>query len=115
MINKGLWNVSLVLIVIGLLAFAAGIILQVIRREKEQAVRRVQARVVELVLDENTKGSAYGLRNSYYPVFEYYADGKLIKVRHKEGAWPSRYKVNDRVSLLYDPEEPESVLLPLGV
>lgn len=46
----------------------------------------------------------------YYPVFEFY-DQSNVKhlVEAQEGSWPSSYNKGDKVSLVYDPKNPENL------
>ena len=45
-------------------------------------------------------------RNKYYPVVEYYAEGKLYKKTLEEGAYPGRWETGEKIPILYDPSDP---------
>lgn len=105
--DKDLWLASCFLIGAGILLLTGGGCLRLIHNFKEPLKGQVKARVVELLLeDPGRKESASFFRNSYYPVFEFYVNGKLYRVRYPRGSYPSRFHVNQEISLNYDPSNP---------
>ena len=107
-VNRGLWNVSLFLFIAGLAALGAGAVCQFLEQIREPDTEWGTARVVDLVLKENgEKSSLYPYKNCYYPVLEYYAQGKLYKVLHTEGAYPSAYHLNQELRICYNRNDPE--------
>ena len=104
--NKGLWTASLFLLVIGLGCIVARLVLQMIFSERAQLKGHTTARVVDLQLREDPAAGNRQFRHCFYPVFEYYAGGRLYKQVYPVGSYPSRWKVNDEIRLDYDPEDP---------
>ena len=109
--DKGLWYVSLVLIVLGLALLAAGIALAALRREKQTLHGRADAAVTDLVVRESRSAGPEAFRCAVHPVLEFYAGGKLITLTYPRGWYPSRYKVGDRVRIAYDPDRPKRCVI----
>ncbi len=110
--NKGLWTASLVLLVVGLIFLAMGIGCHLYENFKEPLKCRCTARVVELLLEEPKPGEQFLFyKNCYYPVIEYYAEGKLYKLRYPHGSYPSRFKLNQEIKITYKKGQPEEFLL----
>lgn len=104
--DKNLWTASCFLIIFGIILFAGGIGCQFYLNYKETLKGRATARVVELLLQEPEKKGIWPYKNCYYPVFEYYAEGKLHKVTYPEGAYPSSFKINQEIKLKYNKSDP---------
>lgn len=49
---------------------------------------------------------------NWYPTFEYPVDGKMHVMTSKKGASQKTFKVNQRLTLLYNPEDPDEILVP---
>lgn len=49
-------------------------------------------------------------RQHSYPIFQYKAEGKTVRIRHNVS--PTPYKIGDQVEILYNPVDPEPVLYP---
>lgn len=106
--DKSLWTASLFLIITGLLFLAGAVVCRLYQSYKEPGKERVTARVVDLILREPKMGEASRpYKNYYYPVFEYYAEGRLYKVVHPQGSYPSPYRINQEIKLCYDKDDPE--------
>ena len=105
--DKSLWAASCFLIVVGILFLIVGIVCQLYQNYKEPFEGKTTARVVDLQLRETENRRQPMLyKNCYYPVFEYYAGGKLYKVTHPEGSYPSAFHVNQEVPLCYNQKDP---------
>ena len=106
--NRGLWNASLWLLILGALTAGAGALLLAYVRQKEELKGHVQARVVELQLKEDRGMQQDGaFVNKYYPVFEFYTHGRLYKLTYPVGSYPSPFTVGQKVWLDYDQDNPE--------
>ena len=112
--NKGLWFFSLALLILGFAALILGVLSSRRRVRGRRRGEHTSAKVVELVLVENPEGAVDGRRNLYYPVFEFYASGRLCKYRGREGAWPSPYRIGQTVHIVYDPGRPELFRVAAG-
>ena len=105
--DKSLWAASCFLIVAGILFLIGGIVCQLYQNYKEPFEGKTTARVVDLLLRETENRRQPMLyKNCYYPVLEYYARGKLYKVIHWEGSYPSTFHLNQEVSLFYNQADP---------
>ena len=103
--DRGLWNTSLILVVLGLISLGAGVLAAVYEREHKVFKGKATGRIVDLIQKEGD--GPY--RNRYHPVVEYYAEGKLYKKTLDEGAYPSKWEIGQKIPLLYDPSDPERV------
>ena len=104
--SKAVWNISFLFLVLGLMMTAAGLILRYYYRRKEQLSGHTRGRVIDLILREVPGTGSASFSNRYYPVLEFYANGKLYKENYPYGAYPSNYQVGDEVKIDYDPEDP---------
>ena len=87
----------------GLLFLLIGIFLvKVFGRRRKTASMVTTARVVDVECRRDSGGSTY-----YYPVFEYYAGGRMLRVVSTFGSSPCRYQTGEETELHYDPEKPE--------
>ena len=109
--NKGLWNASLFFGLAGLILFLAGYLRSVYDIRRRRRKGKAKARVVALIPRENEISPQMGYRNLYYPVFEFYAGGKLYKIEYPSGSYPSRFRINQTVPILYDTEDPEDLII----
>ncbi len=101
--DKGLLTASILLIIAGIGLLAAGAIFQTVLVKRQEGKIRVRAKVVDLVLHPGGSGQ---FENYYYPVLEYYARGKLYKLEHPDGGYPSRYRIGQEIALDLDGEDP---------
>ena len=66
------------------------------------------ATVVEIVTGApSRKGMEAGIHDYYYPVFAYYAEGRLIRKQFSKGGNPCPFRKNEQVALYYKEGEPE--------
>lgn len=104
--DRGLWTASCFLIIFGIILLCSGLGCQFYINYKEPLKGRAVARVVELLLQEPEEKGIWPYKNCYYPVFEYYAEGKLHKVVYPEGAYPSPFRINQEIKLKYEKSDP---------
>ncbi len=109
--NKGLFVFSFICLIGGICAFAAGSILQDIRREREKRKGHTVAKVVDLSVIENKKAGGGQFHHRFYPVFQYYAEGHLYKTVYPEGSYPSQWKRGQEVRIDYDLADPTDYCL----
>ena len=99
---------SAVCLGLGALLLAGGNFGEYYRHSNEHYKGRALATVVEIIADKpDAEGIAAGIHSYYYPVFAYYAAGRLIKVRFAQGGYPCPYKQNEQVKICYDKNNPE--------
>ena len=105
--DRSLWAASCFLILFGILLLAGGTGCQFYLNYKETLKGRATARVVELLLKEpEQRDTKLPYKNCYFPVLEYYAEGKLYKVVYPVGAYPSPFRVNQEIRLKYNKADP---------
>lgn len=105
--NSFLWTFSWLFMIAGVLLIIAGLVSQAYQQDKERYKGRATATVVEIVADmPDDEGLARGIHDYYYPVFAYYAGGRLFKVRYPGGGNPCPYSMNQKVEIQYNTENP---------
>ena len=98
---------SEVVFVLGVLMLIAGIIVRQINDAREPYKGRVLGTVVDIVAGEpDRKGKALGIHDYYYPVFAYYAGGRLMKEQYHKGSNPCEFHLNQQFLLYYDTGKP---------
>ncbi|MCD8337301.1 MAG: DUF3592 domain-containing protein [Lachnospiraceae bacterium] len=103
-----LWIGGIVLIILGLIAEIAGVILNALNASKRPFAGYAEAKVVDIIPVERERYAQARFRNRQAAVFEFFADGKLIKSVDTEDTYPCPYQINQRVRLSYDPENPQN-------
>lgn len=112
--SRGLESASEILFVIGILLTVAGIFYRLYRQRKDPYKGRATATVVGLIPDTpDSQGRAAGIHDYYYPVFAYYANGRLMKKRYNKGSNPPAFHIGDKVPLRFDTNAPEHFALCL--
>ena len=97
-----------ILIILGVLCLAGAYIARSYRHRKEPYKGRAVATVVDIVPDTpDHKGKAAGIHDYYYPVFAYYAEGRLIQKRYYKGGNPCPFRRNQQVRVYYSLKNPE--------
>ena len=67
---------------------------------------------MEIVADEpDFKGKEQGIHDYFYPVFAYYADGRLIRKRYQYGSNPCKFYLNQKVKIRYKHHDPSAFVL----
>ena len=78
------WIGSCILFILGVVFAAAAAVLKYYAGRDTRHGRIAEARVVDIVAEERTGDAALSeFRNRQAAVFEFYADGKLIKITDK--------------------------------
>ena len=68
--------------------------------------------VVEIISEESTDTENDGFKQyTYYPVIQYTVEGKTVSKKSSSGSNPSKYNVNDKVDILYDPNKVEDYII----
>ena len=89
------------LMILGALCTLAGVLTRNLRHRKEPYKGRVMATVVEIVTGApDRKGMEAGIHDYYYPVFAYYAEGRLIRKQFSKGGNPCPFRKNEQVAPL---------------
>jgi hypothetical protein len=65
--------------------------------------------VVDMVMRTSRDSSTQQVNEYYYPVVEFAVPGRALqRVQLSEGSWPPAYETGDRVTVLYDPQQPRN-------
>ncbi|HIT89694.1 MAG TPA: hypothetical protein IAC41_04670 [Candidatus Merdenecus merdavium] len=107
-----IWSISGLFLGIGVIFVVLGLASQKFLKKKERFSGSTTGTVIDIVLDEaDEDGKERGIREYFYPVLGYYANGILHKVRCKHGSYPSKYKINDTIKIKYDEHDPSCFVL----
>lgn len=102
------WIGSCILLLFGLLFAAVSLIMKYLGSRETRHLRVTEAKVVDIVAEPRTGSAAYSeFRNRQAAVFEFYADGKLIKLKDKSDTYPCPYYIGQRLKICYDPANPQ--------
>lgn len=104
--STDLWVASCIVLVFGLIATVAGVILKSYSAAARPYEGYAEAKVVDLVHEKRDINALSEFRNRQAAVFEFYANGKLIKVTDSSDSYPCAYRRGQRVRLSYNPEDP---------
>ena len=66
--------------------------------------------VIEIIAEDSTDDDGF-TTYTYYPVIKYTVEGKTVSKRSSSGSNPSKYNVNDKVGILYDPNKVEDYII----
>ena len=66
--------------------------------------------VIEIITEDSTDEDGF-TQYTYYPVIQYTANGKNVSKKSSSGSNPSKYNVNDKVNILYDPNKIEDYMI----
>ncbi|MCD8022246.1 MAG: hypothetical protein LUF30_04490 [Lachnospiraceae bacterium] len=101
------WVQAVVLIIIGILVYLAGLVLKLRNDSRRPYAGYAEAKVVDIVPIERERYAPYAFRNRQCAVFEFFADGKLVKVTDQADTYPCPYHMNQYIRLCYDPDDPQ--------
>ena len=90
----------------GIIGLWAGVVISFYEKERRALKGRATGRIVDQIMKEGDGPYRY----KYYPVVEYYAEGKLYKVTSLTGAYPSKWEIGQKIPLLYDQDDPEKIM-----
>lgn len=103
------WIGSIILLILGAVFAVVAVVLKAYGNRDTRHGKVTEARVVDIVAEPRTGEAALSeFRNRQAAVFEFYAEGKLIKVMDKTDRYPCPYYMNQRLKICYDPSNPEN-------
>lgn len=103
-----MWNISCLLIVAGFICTLAGEAVKLLYRRDGSYTGRAQAKVVDIVAKpRSAEASLSEFRNNQVAVFEFFANGRPVKVNDTADTYPCPYRMNQNVTVCYDPARPE--------
>jgi hypothetical protein len=92
---------------LAILLLAAAQLLRYALRQEERYPGHAEARVVDIRNEPRSQEAALSeFRNRQVAVFEYFADGKLVKVVDEADTYPCPYHMNQKVRICYNPDDP---------
>ncbi|MCD7955822.1 MAG: DUF3592 domain-containing protein [Lachnospiraceae bacterium] len=109
--SGNLWIKGAVLVVLGLIADIAGLIVKIYSTYMRPYEGYTEAKVVDIISVERDRNAESRYRNRQAAVFQFFAEGKLVKIVDSEDAYPCPYELGQRVRLCYDPENPEKYIV----
>lgn len=103
-----MWNVSCILIILGFLCVLAGEAVKLLLHRDGLYTGRAQAKVVDIVArPRSAQASLSEFRNNQVAVFEFFANGRPVKVNDTADTYPCPYRMNQSVTVCYNPAKPE--------
>lgn len=103
-----MWMTSCVFLILGLACAVAGAVLKYYTQQGGIYKGRAEARVVDILIEPRTgMASLSEFRNRQAAVFEFYAEGHLIKVEDPADTYPCPYHLGQKIPVYYDIDEPE--------
>ena len=103
-----LWMLSCVFLVVGFCCTAAGAVWKFALHRKDRYEGHAEARVVDIVTKpRGGQASLSEFRNNRVAVFEFFANGRPVKVSDPADTYPCPYRMDQKVRICYDPENPE--------
>ena len=100
-------------IICGIIFILIGIFVSNINKKAlNNCTIEAEATVVEIEeVRERSKNEDEMYDYIYYPILEYKAGDKLLKVKHKTGSNPSKYEVGDKVTILYNENKVDEFII----
>ena len=98
-------------ILFGLLFIGVGAFMLIIGNDlAKRCTASAEGTVVEIITEDSTDDDGF-TQYTYYPVIQYSVDGKNVSKKSSSGSNPSKYNVNDKVDILYDPNKIEDYII----
>ena len=98
-------------ILFGIIFAGIGIFLLINGNElKKRCTAETVGTVVEIVREESTDSDG-DMEYTYYPIIEYKAGDSVINRKSSAGSSSSKYNVNDKVDILYNPNKAEEFII----
>ncbi|MBR4628238.1 MAG: DUF3592 domain-containing protein [Ruminococcus sp.] len=105
--NKVLAIVSAAVILFGAIFAAVGMILGVVRKNREKrCTYKLTATVCENVRSRDSDSKAV------YPVYSYTYKGQQYRIRSSSGSYPPQFSVGEKVEMYIDPDDPKVFFVP---
>ena len=101
----------LFILLFGIALIALGIYLIVHNNQLEKRCTvEVTGTVVDITREETTDSDGF-TEHTYYPIIEYTANGETVSVKGNDGSNPSKYSIDDKIDLLYNPENVKEYMI----
>ena len=102
---------KILVILFGLIFVGAGVFLFIKGNDlAKRCTSSAEGTVIEIIAEDSTDDDGF-TTYTYYPVIQYIANGKNVSKKSSSGSNPSKYNVNDKVDILYDPNKVEDYII----
>ncbi len=99
-------------ILVGVIFVAVGIFMLVNGMgQKQRCTEATVGIVVDVKTEESIDSDTGSYTYTYYPVIEYKVGDKTIEKQSSNGAGSSKYRINDRIQVLYNPDNIEEFII----
>ena len=101
-------------IIIGLVAIGVGVFALITAQGlSKRCTAQALGTVVDMKIEESTQDNDGVMTTSYtyYPVIEYQAGQKTVAQQSRTGSGSPKYKINDKVAILYNPDNVEEYII----
>ncbi len=109
--SNSLWIKGVICIIFGLAVDIFGLVLKIYDERRRPYDGYTDARVVDIISVERERYAEARYRNRQAAVFEFFSDGKLIKLVDKEDIYPCPYRLGQHIHLCYDPDDPQNYIV----
>lgn len=101
-----------VLMLLGVICIFAGFLCRRYRNIHAKYKGRAEATVVEIVTGQpDDRGKERGIHDYFYPVFAYYAGGRLIRRKYRYGSNSCKFVLNQKVMIRYKFSNPSIFII----
>lgn len=105
--DGSMWNSSFLFLLFGILGLIASAALKEYAKQQERFRNFTEGIVVNIVAEPaEEEENRTEFRNRHYAEIEYFAEGKLVKVKSPEAVYPSPYEVGQKLTVCYDSRKP---------
>lgn len=102
---------KILIILFGLIFVGAGVFLFIKGNDlAKRCTASAEGTVTEIIAEDSTDDDGY-TTYTYYPVIQYTVEKKNVSKKSSSGSNPSKYNVNDKVDILYDPNKVEDYII----
>ncbi len=99
-------------IIVGIIFLAVGIFLFVRGKNREKnCTAETVGTIIEIKEDTSTDTDTGRITYVYYPIIEYKAGESMVRRQGENGSSNPNYKVNDKINILYNPNNIEEFMI----
>lgn len=97
---------------LGVLFLGVGIIIDhYFKGKRKRASVTTTGTVVDIIREKGSRRRGEQRMDTYHPVYEYYANGEIRKVRSSVGSFPCSCELGDKIELHFNPEKPHEIFV----
>ena len=98
-------------VILGIVIIAVGVFLTIKSKDLEKKCTAEAVGTVVEIVREETQDEDNFTRYTYYPVIEYKAGDRTVTKQSSTGSGTSEYNVNDKIDILYNPDNVEEYII----